>query len=223
MTEVVMHITSGHGPEECRWVVGQLARAFAQEARDLGLDCALLETFEGNPSSVLLSVSGAAARDFAQDRVGSVLWTGDSPFRPGHKRRNWFAAVILAPSPDNMADMNEADVVYQAMRARGPGGQHVNKTDSAIRAIHRPSGLVATAQEHRSQHTNRKLALLKLAMMIASLRQASHDDERRDQWRRHQQLERGNPVRVYAGPMGEGVTAQRRSRAGNVQAVPTSA
>jgi peptide chain release factor len=86
------------------------------------------------------------------------------------------------------------------MRASGPGGQHVNKTDSAIRATHRPSGLVTTAQEQRSQHANRKLARLKLAIILEELRGQSLGEVRRSQWQVHRELERGNPVRVYAGP-----------------------
>lgn len=81
----------------------------------------------------------------------------------------------------------------------GLGGQHVNKTDSAVRATHRPTGLVATAQEQRSQHANRKLARLKLAIMLEEWHGQAQDDARRSQWRVHQELERGNAVRVYAG------------------------
>jgi len=71
-------------------------------------------------------------------------------------------------------------------------------SDSAVRA-HRPSGLVATAQEQRSQHANRKLARLKLARMIEEKRRQSQDYARRSQWSLHWQLERGSPVRVYSG------------------------
>ena len=105
--------------------------------------------------------------------------------------------VSLAPEPEAFADLNEADIDYQAMRASGPGGQHVNKTDSAVRAHHRPTGLVTTAQEQRSQHANRKLA--RLAIMLEQLRGQSQDETRRAQWQNHRDLERGNPVRVYVG------------------------
>jgi peptide chain release factor len=128
-----------------------------------------------------------------------VQWIGKSRFRPGHKRQNWFVGVSLAPEPEAFADLNEADIEYQAMRASGPGGQHVNKTDSAVRALHRPSGLVATAQEQRSQHANRKLARLKLAIMLEEQRGQSQNEALRAKWQSHRELERGNPVRVYVG------------------------
>jgi peptide chain release factor len=200
MSEIILHLTAGKGPQECRWVVAQLARAFAREASDLGLDCLLLDGMEEQPASILLRLSGEPASSFAAQRLGTIQWIGDSPFRPTHKRRNWFVGVAPAPEVDQMVDLKEEDIDYQAMRASGPGGQHVNKTDSAVRATHRPSGMVATAQEQRSQHANRKLARLKLAIMLQDRQGRAQDDARRSQWRAHQGLERGNAVRVYAGP-----------------------
>lgn len=200
MTEIVLHLTSGAGPLECRWVVAELARAFAREAKEIGLECNVLEGGEDLPASLLLRVCGEQASIFAAQRTGTLQWIGKSHFRPAHKRRNWFVGVSVAPEPETFVDLNGEDVDYQAMRASGPGGQHVNKTDSAVRAIHRPSGLVTTAQEQRSQHGNRKLARLKLAIMLEELRGQSLDHARRSQWQVHRELERGNPVRVYSGP-----------------------
>jgi peptide chain release factor len=199
MSEIILHLTSGQGPQECRWVVAQLAAAYAREAAACGVVCDVLDGAEDLPASLLLRVSGDGASAFVAGRTGTVLWVGDSPFRPGHNRRNWFVGVGLAPEPDLVPDLRPEDIDYQTLRASGPGGQHVNKTDSAVRATHRPTGLVATAQEQRSQHANRKLARLKLAMMIEDQRSASGDRARRSQWTRNQQLERGNPVRTYTG------------------------
>jgi peptide chain release factor len=199
MSEVILHITAGKGPQECRWVVAQLARAFTREAKSLGLECELLDGAEDLPSSILLRVAGDGASTFAAQRIGTNQWIGNSPFRPAHKRRNWFVGVALAPEPEAIIDLREEDIDYQAMRASGPGGQHVNKTDSAVRATHCPTGLVATAQEQRSQHANRKLARLKLAIMLEERRGQAKDDQRRLQWQVHQELERGTAVRVYAG------------------------
>ena len=199
MSEVILHITAGKGPQECRWVVTHLARAFAREAKGLGLECELLDGAEELPSSILLRIAGDAASAFVAQRVGTNQWIGNSPIRPTHKRRNWFVGVALASEPETVSDLKDEDIDYQAMRASGPGGQHVNKTDSAVRATHRPTGLVATAQEQRSQHANRKLARLKLAIMLEERRGQANDDQRRSQWQVHQELERGNAVRVYAG------------------------
>ncbi len=200
MSEIVLHLTAGKGPDECRWVVARLAEAFVREGKPLGVACEVLDAEGALPASPLLRVSGETAEAFVRDRIGTVLWVGDSPFRPGHRRRNWFVGVGLAPSPDSVPDLREGEVDVQTMRASGPGGQHVNKTDSAVRAIHRPTGLVATAQEQRSQHANRKLALLKLAVMLEDRRSDARETVRQAQWSAHQTLERGNPVRTYTGP-----------------------
>jgi len=200
MSEIILHLTSGSGPDECRWVVGQLAAAFGKEARDGGLSCELLEGYDGLPSSLLLRVDGERAMAFATARIGTILWTGDSPFRPHHRRRNWFVGVAMAPRSEAMIDLKDEDIDYQATRASGPGGQHVNKTDSAVRATHRPTGLVTTAQEQRSQHANRKLARLKLALLLEERREQSQAQGRTAEWTIHNRLERGNPVRTYAGP-----------------------
>lgn len=109
--------------------------------------------------------------------------------------------VALAPSLETVPDLHDEDIEFQTMRASGPGGQHVNKTDSAVRATHRPTGLVSTAQEQRSQHANRKLAKLKLAIMLEDRRSGARKDAQLEQWSSHQNLERGNPVPTYTGPL----------------------
>jgi len=200
MTEIILHLSSGKGPAECNWVLARLAHAFTREGVPLGVSCELLEAEEGLAPSLLLRVSGDQAQAFAQDRIGTILWVGDSPFRPGHRRRNWFVGVARAPALESVPDLLDADIEYQTMRASGPGGQHVNKTDSAVRAVHRPTGLVATSQEQRSQHANRKLAKLKLALMLEERRSEARGNVRREHWSAHQALERGNAVRTYVGP-----------------------
>lgn len=200
MTEIILHLTSGKGPDECCWVVAHLAQAFASEGARQGIVCEVLDAQEALPASLLLRISGDTAETFAKDRIGTILWVGESPFRPRHRRRNWFVGVALAPSPESVPDLRDEDIDFQTMRASGPSGQHVNKTDSAVRATHRPTGLVVTAQEQRSQHANRKLATLKLAVMLEERRSGARDIVRQAQWSTHQNLERGNPVRTYMGP-----------------------
>jgi peptide chain release factor len=199
MSEIILHLTSGQGPEECRWVVGQLARAFQAEGTRAGISCVPMEPVEGNPATVLLRVSGEGAEAFVQARSGTILWIGSSPFRPHHRRRNWFVGVSHLLPVEEMEGLRDEDIDYQATRASGPGGQHVNKTDSAIRAIHRPTGLATFAQDQRSQHANRKLARLKLALLLAERQLDGQREDRQAAWSRNQSLERGNAVKIYVG------------------------
>jgi peptide chain release factor len=199
MTEIVLHLSSGQGPKECEWVVEQLVRAWAREAQAAGLACEPVEPVSGPAASVLLRVSGESARAFADARTGTIRWIGTSPFRPLHKRRNWFVGVAPAPGEADVPDLRDADIRYEAIRASGPGGQHVNKTDSAVRATHLPTGLTAFSQDQRSQHANRRIARLKLAMLFEAQRREGAAAGRRGLWDQNQALERGNAVLTYRG------------------------
>lgn len=199
MTEIILHLSSGQGPEECEWVVAQLARIWAEEARAELLTCEPLELVSGPVASVLLCISGLNAEGFVATRIGTIRWIGASPFRPLHKRRNWFVGVTRAPASEDTPELRDVDIRYQTLRASGPGGQHVNKTDSAVRATHLPTGLTAFSQEQRSQFANRRLARLKLAMLLEQRRQEDAAAGRRGRWNQNQALERGNAVRTYRG------------------------
>ncbi len=202
--KVWLQITSGRGPVECQLAVAKLADVLAKEARKAGLACDVLEVVEGRERgaalSALLSVEGAGARLFAGKSRGSVLWICASPVRPGHKRKNWFVGVeVLSPPEAGATTLRLQDIAFEAMRASGPGGQHVNKTESAVRATHRPTGLVATAREERSQAMNKKLALARLAALLAEGVDAAKADAEHDRWAQHDALERGRPIRTFEG------------------------
>ena len=199
MTEIVLHLTAGQGPAECEWVVAELCRLWGREAAASGLCCEPIEPVAGPAPSALLRVSGEGAEAFAAARTGTIRWIGTSAFRPLHKRRNWFVGVTRAPLADEVPDFREDDIRYQTLRASGPGGQHVNKTDSAVRATHVPTGLSTLSQEQRSQFANKKVARLKLAMLFDEQRRAAEAGGHRALWDRNRQLERGNAVRTYEG------------------------
>ncbi len=197
MSELTLMISSGMGPKECVYAAKGIRRAFARESKAAGLKYLMLETEQDR--SCLLRLSGDRVQDFARDRLGTVQWIGQSPYRPRHKRKNWFVNVSILSEPENIATIVPKDVVFTAMRASGPGGQHVNKTNSAVRAVHPPTGLMVSAQEERSQHANKKLCLIKLAAIMRDRKTKSEADQNRDNWQTHKSLERGNAVRVYEG------------------------
>ena len=204
MTARWVQITSGRGPAECEWVAARVLERFCQEAADAGLETRLLDAVPGGQpdtfKSVLVAVKGAGGDIFLGGWRGSVQWIGPSPFRPRHKRKNWFAGVdVFAPPPQSPA-FSEKDLRFETMRASGPGGQHVNTTDSAVRVTHLPTGLTAMAREERSQHMNRKLASARLAAQLEARDARNRRDFDQANWTRHDRLERGNAVRVFEGP-----------------------
>jgi peptide chain release factor len=115
---------------------------------------------------------------------------------PRTRRKNWFVGVeVLMPPTD--ARFDPRDVCFETMRASGPGGQHVNRTESAVRVTHVPTGLQASASEERSQHRNKALAVARLSRKLEGLRDQQRSAAERGRWQAHQALERGNPVRVF--------------------------
>jgi len=198
-----LQITSGRGPEECCWVVSRLATYLKGIASQKGLRTELIETVPGKHSNTLHSALLSVEADhdieaFLKCWEGSVLWIGTSMFRPHHKRKNWFVSVrVLKPVAETKWDTGAIRI--ERMRSSGPGGQHANKTESAIRVTHLPTGLSAISQEERSQHFNKKLALLRLEELIRSRDNQVQKDFAGKCWNSHNQLERGNPSHIFSG------------------------
>ena len=194
--------TSGRGPAECGRAVYGITRRIITEALAFSLSVEVIEEVSGEEPetlySLLLEITGLGADTLVERIQGTMLWIGKSPFRPYHKRKNWFIGVNIVEPPETAA-VNPGDIRYETMCATGPGGQHVNKTESAVRAIHVATGLKAVARDHRSQHRNKELALKRLLHQLSQIEQQSHEKNRRKRWDKHNDLERGNPVRTYVG------------------------
>ena len=199
MTEAWLEITAGQGPVECAWAVPRVVEQILAEAEVAGIAISTLSIqpgpLPGTARSVLLLVA-AAPEAFIAGWRGTVQWTARSPFRPDHKRKNWFVGVEVLTTVMPRV-FNIKDVSWETMRASGPGGQHVNRTESAVRVTHLSTGVQAVASEERSQHRNRALALTRLTLKIAELENAERTKTREQMWKAHQQLQRGNPVRVF--------------------------
>jgi peptide chain release factor len=202
MSERWLQVSAGQGPVECAWAALKVVEKICGEARVVAIEAKALEIIEGEESgtaqSALISIAGGedALETFIARWLGTVQWIARSPFRPNHTRKNWFVGVeVLAPL--EATEFDSRDVKWETMRASGPGGQHVNRTESAVRLTHLPTGIQVVAAEERSQHRNRKLALARLAAKLADADAEREGQSRNDRWRAHQQLERGNPVRVF--------------------------
>lgn len=187
-----IQISSGQGPEECELAVGLLYEELLREGRRLSLITCVKGRRKGGFSSIVFETE-----EDLRELEGSVLWICKSPYRPGHKRKNWYVDVsILKQIPRVTEDMQ---VRFETFRCGGKGGQNVNKVETGVRIIHLPTGLSVVSTEARTQHMNKKIAMNRLCDLLA---RQNLDGERREKelaWLEHTRLERGNPVRVYEG------------------------
>lgn len=201
-TEICLLITSGNGPGECQQAVAAVLQRMQDDADAVGLDLdtSTTPTRHGLKSAVVV-LHGAGAAAFATRWCGSIRWRAKSTLRPHHKRANWFIGVFaLKNSTNQVATIQPHEVTFESFRAGGPGGQHQNTTDSAVRATHRPTGLTAIAREMRSQHRNKALAIKRLQALASAQATADLEARKDDQNQLHNTLERGNPVRCFKGP-----------------------
>jgi peptide chain release factor len=160
----------------------------------------VLIRMDTDPPSAIAIIEGAGAEAFVTTWIGSILWVARSPLRPHHKRKNWFIGVFkLEGPPPELIPLKLADVRFETLRAGGPGGQHQNKTESAVRAVHAPTGLVVVAREDRSQHRNKAIALERLALLVKVAGQLAEIADREKVQSGHALLERGRPVRTFKG------------------------
>ena len=199
----ILQISAGRGPAECAWVVAQVLKVMLIKAKNLGLETTTLHRETGIENGTLFSatmqVEGGKAQEFALEWVGTIQWIGQSPFRKFHKRKNWFIGVSELQLTEDVIKINEQDISYQATRAGGPGGQHVNKVSTAIRATHIPTRICVLASDSRSQLQNKKLARLRLLKMLEIKQLQARNEQIIEGWQCHNELERGNPIMVFKG------------------------
>lgn len=195
-------VTSGRGPEECHIAVAAIVEALLAEAKGQGIAAELIdaETSRHGFVSALVALRGDALDRFIARWQGTIRWTCPSPLRPGWRRKNWFVGISSLAPPAGSMELRDADLRFEACRASGPGGQHVNKTSSAVRVVHVPTGLAAFAQEERSQHRNKSLAIARIAAALAERERQGRAAVKHQRWSRHDALERGGESRVFLGP-----------------------
>jgi peptide chain release factor len=196
-------LTTGRGPAECRIALTKTLGILASEAEVAGVtvDVTVGPDPDGHgPPSAIAIIEGAGAEAFVTTWIGSILWVARSPLRPHHKRKNWFIGVFkLEGPPPEPIPLKLADVRFETLRAGGPGGQHQNKTESAVRAVHAPTGLVVVAREDRSQHRNKAIALERLAVLVKLAGELAAITDREKIQSGHDLLERGRPRRTFKG------------------------
>ncbi len=191
---MLLQISSGQGPAECSVGVEKLCRV-------------LLKEYEGSRIvSVNADYSGngykSAVMEFDEDvslLEGTVLWVWKSTIRPGHQRKNWYMDVHVIREAETVGELEADDCEITTMHCGGKGGQHVNKVETGVRILHRPTGIVVACTEERSQVQNKQKALRRLKSILAAKQENNNADAANSAWQKHNEIERGNPVRKYEG------------------------
>ncbi len=202
MKTKIIQFTAGRGPAECSWVVAKVLKYFLIELQELKINYQILHKEKGIENGTIQSVSvqlqGNNLEEFLKTWIGAIQWIGTSTFRKYHKRKNWFVGCFEIVEKETM-QINKKDIRYQATRSSGPGGQHVNKVSSAVRATYLPTGTQVLVMDSRSQHQNKKIAEQRLLEKVALWNMENLKKNISSQWENHLNLERGNPVKVFKG------------------------
>jgi peptide chain release factor 2 len=241
--DAYLEINSGAGGTEAQDWAEMLARMYSRWAEKRGYKVQLIEQSEGEQAgikSATLQVSGPNAYGWLKTEAGVHRLIRISPFDANARRQTSFASVWVYPVVDDNIEIevNEADLKIDTYRASGAGGQHVNKTESAIRITHVPSGIIVACQTDRSQHRNRAAAMtmLKAKLYERELEKreavsAAQEDAKTDIGWGHQirnyilapfqlvkdlrtNVETGNPAAVLDGDLDNFMSAALAARVG---------
>lgn len=186
-----LQLSSGQGPEECELGVSKLLCALQQEFPGV----TVIEKVAGRRLGCLRSVR-IQSHDDLSFLEGTVKWICQSPYRPKHKRKNWFIDVSLCGQAEEL-EFDETQVRFETFRSSGKGGQHVNKVESGVRAVHIPTGMQVVSMDGRSQHMNKRIALNRLYEEISRLNAQEQAAVKSLNRLEHLRIERGKPKRTY--------------------------
>lgn len=195
-----IHAGAG-GTESCDWTE-MLLRMYQRWLEDHGYQSTIVDLLPGEEAgirSVTIEAQGEYAYGHLQGETGVQRLVRISPFDAAARRHTSFASVDVVPELDDdiQVELRDEDLEIETMRASGAGGQHVNKTSSAVRITHKPTGIVVKCQNERSQHKNRKIALKMLQAKLLRLEEQKRQAELAKTYDEKGDIAFGNQIRSY--------------------------
>jgi peptide chain release factor 2 len=201
--DAVVSINAGTGGTDAQDWAEMLLRMYLRWSADRGFQTELVEASPGEEAglkSATVTVKGENAYGAYKAERGVHRLVRQSPFDSAHRRHTAFAQVVVAPllPDDEDVEIDESDLRIDTYRASGAGGQHVNKTDSAVRITHLPTGIVVQCQNERSQISNKATALRILKSRLAELQEEQREEElARERGATTQDIGFGSQIRSY--------------------------
>ncbi|MGA8141164.1 MAG: peptide chain release factor 2 [Desulfobaccales bacterium] len=221
----IVTIHAGAGGTEAQDWTEILLRMYLRYAERHGFKSETIDLQPGDEAgvkSVTFSVTGPYAHGYLKSESGIHRLVRISPFDASGRRHTSFAAVQVLPEVDDriQIDIQEKDLRIDTFRASGPGGQHVNKTSSAVRLTHLPSGIVVSSQTERSQHRNRDLAMKVLRARLYDLEKRKQQEKKHELQESQKEIAWGSQIRSYVMQPYRLIKDHRtKYEAGNVDAV----